>query len=80
MLDYIWIGFAELWATESKRKIQNENICLHRESNQRPIAFQRGASPHSAALTVNYMLLKLLYTTIEYQSTRVAMIYQSDFG
>ena len=34
-------------------KVQNENICLQRESNQRPLAFQRGASNHSAMMTVN---------------------------
>ena len=43
MLDFICIGFAELWATESKRKIQKENKCLRRESNQQPLAFQRAA-------------------------------------
>ena len=26
-----------------KRKVQNENMCLRRESNQRPLAFQRVA-------------------------------------
>ena len=52
MLDFIGMGFAELWASGSKRKIQNEkNICLHRESNQRFLAFQRGASNYSATGT-----------------------------
>ena len=35
--------FIELWATGRKRKIQNENMCLRRESNQWPLAFQRVA-------------------------------------
>ena len=61
MLDFICMGFAELWTTESKLKIQNENIGLHRQLNQRPIAPQRGASNHSATLTVTDMLLKLLH-------------------
>ena len=62
MLDFIGMGFAELWASGSKWKIQNEkNICLHRESNQRPLAFQRGASNYAATGTVNDMLLKLLH-------------------
>ena len=41
MLDFICMIFAELWSTESKRKIQNDNVCLHRDSNQRPLALQR---------------------------------------
>ena len=36
MLNFMFMNFAELWTTVSKRKIQNENIWLHRESNQGP--------------------------------------------
>ena len=43
MFDFICVVFDKLWAAESKRKIQNENMCLRRESNQRPFAFQRTA-------------------------------------
>ena len=39
MLNFICIGFAKLRGTESKQKIQNEYI--NRESNRRPLAFQR---------------------------------------
>ena len=38
-LDVINKGSAEL-KEGNKRKIQNENICLLRESNQLPLAFQ----------------------------------------
>ena len=41
MLDFICMVFAELSSTGYKRKIQNNNVCLRRESNQRPLAFQR---------------------------------------
>ena len=44
----------------SKQKIKNESICLHRESNKRPLAFQSGASDHSATLTVGRLCFKLL--------------------
>ena len=43
MLDFIGMGFAELWASGSKWNSKWKNICLHRESNQRSLAFQRGA-------------------------------------
>ena len=33
--------------SNEKRNIKNENICLRQESNQRPLAFQSGASNHS---------------------------------
>ena len=35
MLDFICMIFAELWSTESKSKIQNYDVCLRRDSNQR---------------------------------------------
>ena len=41
MLDFICMVVAELWSTGSNRKIQNHKVCLRRESNQRPLAFQR---------------------------------------
>ena len=43
MLDFIRMVFAELLSTGCKRKIQNDNLCIRRESNQRPLAFQRVA-------------------------------------
>ena len=60
VLDFICMGFVELRATGNKQKIKNGNICIHRESNWRPLAFQRGSN-HSATLTINDMLLKLLH-------------------
>ena len=35
MLDFICMGSADLFGTERKRKIKNENICLQRDSNPR---------------------------------------------
>ena len=43
MLDSICMDSAELWGTRNKRKIQYQNICHRRESNQRPLEFQPGA-------------------------------------
>ena len=39
MLDFIRMGSAELWRTENTRKIQNENIYIRGESNQRSLGF-----------------------------------------
>ena len=61
MLDFIYRWFDELSATGNKQKIQNENICPNQESNRRPLAFQRGASKHSATLTINDKLKLLHY-------------------
>ena len=33
MLDFIRMGSAKLFGIDSERKIQNENICLQRDSN-----------------------------------------------
>ena len=33
MLDFICYGSVDLFGTERERKIQNENICLKRDSN-----------------------------------------------
>ena len=38
--NFICIVSAKRWERGIKKKIQNENICLHQESNKRPIAFQ----------------------------------------
>ena len=34
MLDFIYMGTADLFGTGMERKIQNENICFQRDSNQ----------------------------------------------
>ena len=36
MLDFICNGSVDLFGTGRERKIQNENICLQRDSNPRP--------------------------------------------
>ena len=33
MLDFIYMGSADLYGKERERKIQNENICFQRDSN-----------------------------------------------
>ena len=38
-----WHGLRRTVRNKNNRKIQNENICLRRESNQRPLAFQPAA-------------------------------------
>ena len=40
MLDFICTGFARFCGTDMERKIKNENICLHRDSNPCPTAFE----------------------------------------
>ena len=55
ILDLSYMDSIELCETGSKQKIQNENICLQRESNQIPLVFQAGALDHWAMLTVNEM-------------------------
>ena len=54
MLDFICMGFAELYRTGSKQKIQNENVSTQ-EWNQEPLVFQAGALSHWAMQTVNYV-------------------------
>ena len=51
MFDSIFIGFAELSGTGNERKIHNENICLHRESNQGSLSFQPNVLDRSATKT-----------------------------
>ena len=64
MLDSICMVFAELLSTGYKRKIQNYNVCLRRESNQRHLAFQRVSLNHSAIGAVDEMWIKLLQYNI----------------
>ena len=69
MLDFICMDFALLWAKGSKRILKrNENICLYRETNQRPLIFKLVASKYSATLTVNDLLLELLHFEITINS------------
>ena len=58
MLDFICMVFAELLSTGYKRTVQKYNVCLRRESNQRPLAFQR------VPLTTRLSGLLTIYTTI----------------
>ena len=50
MLDFIWLCLAVRNGKQSK------NVYLHRESNQRSLAFQPSALDHSAMPTVDEML------------------------
>ena len=59
MLDFICIGFGELWAKGSKRNIQNENMPPPGFEPAIP-CFPACCSNHSAIGAVNDMLLKLL--------------------
>ena len=71
---FISMRFAKLWGTGNWRKIQNENICLNRESNLKLLAFQPGALDHLAMLTVIDLWYKLLlYSNLWIYSTRLTM-------
>ena len=61
VLHYIGMSFAQLWGMGNWRKIRNKNICLHRESNLRLLAFQPGALDHLTMLIVINLWLKLLH-------------------
>ena len=50
------------------KNYKNENRCIHRESNQQPLAFQHDTSKHSATLTVNDLLLIFFTPLLKYQS------------
>ena len=58
MLDFICKGFAELSATGSKRKIQNEHVYLRGDSNLQPHVFQRVTPNHSDIGPVEELLLE----------------------
>ena len=45
MLDFICMGSADLFGTGRERKIQNENLCLQRDSNSRRHATTVEAAP-----------------------------------
>ena len=61
MLDFICMGFVELWETPRKRKIHNQNVRLQRESNQQPIAFETGALDRPVTLTDDKLCSKVLH-------------------
>ena len=63
MLNFICMGFAELWAMGRKRKTQNENMFLQQESNQRPLAFQFYAITIRQQVSFN-MFKDILYTCV----------------
>ena len=74
VISVAWVPLSceELKASEI---IQNENICLYRESNQRPLAFQAGALNHWTTLAVNELLFKLLhYLGIWLKSTYICNV------
>ena len=41
MLDFIYIGSAELFGPGMERKMQHKNVCLQRDSNPRPELYDR---------------------------------------
>ena len=74
MLNFMCMVFAELYATGSKRKIQNENIVPPREIEPATICCPTRHSNHSAIGPVEDVLLKLLVNFLRcYQPTRVTM-------
>ena len=72
MHDFICTILAVLWATGRKRKIQYENLCLCRESNQRIPAFQR------VALTT--WLSRLLTTSFKTFTLHFTLLLLNTFG
>ena len=80
MLDFICMGFTELWGTGSKPKCQNENICLHRESNQRPLAYQSGAFDRSAPPTGCVLNSNTILAFNKTNTHDVQSMYQIDYG
>ena len=52
MLDCHWFHRILSNGQQAKKNKIKSNICIHRESNQRPLAFQHGALDHSATWTV----------------------------
>ena len=83
MLDFICMVLDELWATEHKRKIQNENMCLCRLSGIEPTipCYLAHCSYHSAIETINDLLLNFLvcfYACINQYVWQC--MYEIDFG
>ena len=58
-LDFICIGFAGLLGTREVSEKLKIKICLDREPNQQPLAFQPGALDLSSTLTIDEMCFKL---------------------
>ena len=57
MLDFIYMGSANLFGTGRERKIQNENICLQQDSN----------SPHASPWQESHSALDRSATLVRYQ-------------
>ena len=78
MLDIVWVlpSFEE--REENEKKNQNE-ICLHLESNQWPLAFQPSALDNSSTLTVVEMCFRLLHYLGKWiKSTHVTIMKAMD--
>ena len=52
MLDFIYMGSADLFGTGREQKIQNENICSQRDSNHTKPAHDRNVSVLDRAVTL----------------------------
>ena len=78
MLVFSCMVFAELLSTGYKLKIQNDNICLRRVSNQRPLAFQ--VFPLSTRLSglLTICSWNFYCTDLRYDTTRTLCGVQKD--
>ena len=56
MLDFICMGSADLFGTWSKRKIQNKNMCLHRQSNVRHETPRQVSLCHDALMVISGLM------------------------
>ena len=77
MPDFICMVVAELLSTGYRRKIKNDKVCLRRELNQSPLAFQR--VPLTTRLSGLLTTLKYLYSTyVRHDTTRTLCDVQRD--
>ena len=78
LIDFICMVFAELLSTGYKRKIQTDNVCICRESNQPPLAYPNVAlSTRVSGLLTTYEL-NLYSTYLRYDTTRSMCGVQRD--
>ena len=66
MLDFIYMGSADLFVTERERKIQNENICFQRDSNP-----HRASPRQESQLSALYRSATLVRYQVEHYSLTV---------
>ena len=61
MLDFICIGFSELWGREASQKLKLKIFVTHRKSNMRHLASESDALNPLAMLNVDGLHFKLLH-------------------